>query len=243
VPPAVPVVYRYDRVGDPPFTQAQVRSRLLILFLGTSVFSQLLNPRLIAFVRSFHYSIGIFGTQYREQLGRKSALFAELLSALTIWCARYKEDLEYYHYPVNGVHFGDWLVDLFPLTFPESEKTLTIPADIRHNEVALDRTIQDIQRHSHVHSARLHPLLCALTSAKSFSYEEQREYSGAHPSGKFRSLFLDLFHTDYPENESVPVDRQAVIAYKVFVRNNIEHLAGAIEVLFGDVCARAKNHL
>jgi len=230
VPPQVPVVYASKPPRElPPLPD---RSRLLILYLGTSVFAPILNQGLVSFAQSFQYSIGIFGTQYREQLRGSSDLFHRLLSGLTIWCARYKEDLDLWGRPANGVHFGDWLVDMFPLTYPKVESSLNIPASIRHTNVALDRTIQDVQRYAHVHSARLHPLLCALTSARSFSYEEQREYFGDGTSGKFRSLFLDVFNTDYLENEAVSVDRQAVIAYKIFVRKNIEQLASAINVLF-----------
>jgi hypothetical protein len=232
VPPQIPVVY--VSTMSPDQSPPTMRSRLLILHLGTSVFSPLLNQELISFVQGFPYSIGIFGTQYREQLHGKSQLFHELLNHLTIWCARYKEDLDQFDRPANGVHFGDWLIDLFPLTYPVQKSGVTVPAELRHTDVALDRIIQHIQQYSHVHSARLHPLLCALTSAASFSYEEQREYDGSHSSGKFRSLFLDVFHVDYPENQIIPIDRQAVAAYKLFVRNNILQLASAIKVLFSN---------
>jgi len=203
---------------------------MLVLYLGSSIFQPLLTDSLLDFVASFDIKIGIFGTQYRNALDRDRLL--KLIGTLTIWCARYEEDLEFYSFPANSLHFGDWLVDMFPLTHPRSKELLSIPASIMHENQPLDRTIEKIQRYSHVHSARLHPLLCALTSAKTFSYEEQREFADAAVSGKFRSMFLDVFGESYPEHQTVVVDRDAVIRYKQFVRENIELLSNAIKRAF-----------
>ena len=80
-------------------------------------------------------------------------------------------------------------------------------------ELPLDRTIQAIQLHKNVYSARLHPLLCALTSAELVAYAEQP--SKQMPdivSGKFRSMLIDIFGRSYPEKKFFIVDRDAVSA-------------------------------
>jgi hypothetical protein len=229
IPAGVPVKYLFRPIIAP--HRSSVHSpRMLVLYLGSSVFHPLLTSNLLQFVNSFDIKIGIFGTQYRHALNRD--LLLELINSLTIWCARYKEDLEFCSYPGNSVHFGDWLIDLFPLTRPRLKSTLSIPANIMHDTEPLDRTIENIQKYSHVHSCRLHPLLCALTSADTFSYEEQREFADSAVSGKFHSMFLDIFGQTYPEHETIAFERNAVIRYKQFVRGNIELLSSAIERLY-----------
>ena len=67
-------------------------------------------------------------------------------------------------------------------------------------ELPLDRVIQQIQKHKLVISERLHPLLCALTSAERVAYQEQRESgSGTAVSGKFRTMLIDVFGRTFPE--------------------------------------------
>jgi hypothetical protein len=88
----------------------------------------------------------------------------------------------------------------------------------------LDRLIERIQAHRHVKSGRLHPLLCALTSAEAVAYSEQYEDDGVTPSGKFRSLLMDIFGMHKPEGQFWPVDRVAVGAYKAKVRRGLEEL-------------------
>lgn len=82
------------------------------------------------------------------------------------------------------------------------------------NHMALDQTIQGIQRYRSVVSERLHPLLCALTSAERVAYSEQREDGSATCSGKFRSLLLDIFGRTWKESELVEFPRDAVAAYR-----------------------------
>ncbi len=103
-------------------------------------------------------------------------------------------------------------------------------------DIPLDRTIQAIQRHKQVHSARLHPLLCALTSAHYAAFSE--EASGGMPgivSGKFRSMLIDIFGRSYPEQQFFMVDRDAVLRYKARVHRNVGKMAERIEAMLRNV--------
>lgn len=204
---------------------------LLILGIGNSIFAPLMNQKLFKLLTSnkIKFKIGIFGTQYRKEI--RKDLMRSLISYLDLWLARYKEDLELYGYDLdNSIHFGDWLIDAFPITVATLPGILEIKDEIWQN-LPLDRTIQNIQRYQKVFSTRLHPLLCALTSAKFVAYREQRESGTGEISGKFRSMFLDIFEKDFPENQFFPVDKEKVISYKSFVRNNIEKLRKLLKEL------------
>jgi hypothetical protein len=96
----------------------------------------------------------------------------------------------------------------------------------------MDRTIQHIQRHSRVFSERLHPLLCALTSASQVAYTEQREMGDrTFASGKFRSMLLDIFGQTFPESLFWKVDRDRVAAYKAKVRCNTDAMRSRLAEL------------
>src|SRR4029077_18539711 len=134
-------------------------------------------------------AIGIFGTQYRQRLdrGRLNAI----LDRLHTWYARSEDDILIYGKSRNNiVHLGDWLVSAFPMARGETDETLTIGNDM-WIDLPLDRTIQRIQTHRYVFSLRLHPLLCAMTSAEQVAYREQRDSGDDLISGKFRSLLVD----------------------------------------------------
>lgn len=205
---------------------------LLILGIGNSIFGPLLNEPLFNLVKSrfIKFKIGIFGTQYREEFD--SALMRELIKHLDLWCARYREDLKFYAPNMDhAIHFGDWLIDAFPFARAYINQTLKIGDEIWQN-LPLDRVIQEIQLYKRVYSTRLHPLLCALTSAEEVAYREQRESGTGRVSGKFRSMFLDIFGKDYPENKFFAVERDKVSAYKRFVRKRVEGLRGFLGHLF-----------
>ncbi|MFX6281322.1 hypothetical protein ABTF86_19880, partial [Acinetobacter baumannii] len=92
-----------------------------------------------------------------------------------------------------------------------------------------DRTIQYIQRHRQVFSARLHPLLCALTSAHEVAYSEQPAGGGTSiVSGKFRSMLIDIFGRTFPEETFFAVDRDAVARYKTRVHGNVARVGTRI---------------
>jgi len=211
---------------------------LLILGIGNSLLPRdLCMPELASLLTKVPQSIGIFGTQFREQFGDPAIAGAldSLLERLTTWWARYEEDvLAFGRGRSNVRHLGDWLVSAFPLGRPVSDKGLAIPPEIIGEEVALDRMIQKIQSYQGVSSARLHPLLCALTSAHDVSYQEQRiEGYPDWASGKFRSLLYDIFGQTFEEGELFPVDRDAVVRYKMKVQSNMENLRVELLALLG----------
>ena len=151
---------------------------------------------------------------------------ARLLDQMDHWFARYEDDVRIYGKGRQNVsHLGDWLINAFPMSRGTIEQHMTLPRDILSKEFPLDRLIQFIQQHRRVSSARLHPLLCALTSAEEVSYQEQREQPGSSvASGKFSSMLFDIFGRTYPENAMWRVDRDSVIAYKAKVRANTDAL-------------------
>ena len=146
------------------------------------------------------------------------------MDRLTVWCARYQEDIEYFGRGRSNVqHLGDWLISAFPMTTSRNTQPLTIGDEI-WNDLPLDRTIQHIQSYAGVLSTRVHPLLCAVTRAETVAYREQRESSDESPSGKFRSMLIDVFGRTFPEERYWPVDRHAVHSYKRFVDTSVAAL-------------------
>jgi hypothetical protein len=89
-----------------------------------------------------------------------------------------------------------------------------------------------IQSYRYVKSARLHPLLCALTSAEAVAYVEQRESERREvESGKFAAQLNDIFGRTFPERKLFPVDRDAVLRYKIQVEANMAELRAQIAAL------------
>ena len=213
-----------------PFSPVPADLDLLVIGIGNSLFGDLLDDRLLAAAAGAKASIGIFGTQYRAQL--PAAKLAQLLDRLTHWYARYEEDLLLYgRGRANASHLGDWLINAFPLAVPFVDQSLHIGGGIL-KDLPMDRTIQHIQRHKRIFSERLHPLLCALTSAEEVAYVEQRE-SGDRglASGKFRSMLIDVFGETFPERIAWKVDRDRVAAYKAKVRRNTDAMRARLAEL------------
>jgi hypothetical protein len=209
---------------------------LLILGIGNSILpGDACNRNLAALMERVPHTIGIFGTQVRSLFRQGPAAdgLRRILDGLTTWWARYEEDIALFGEGRSNVrHLGDWLIAAFPMAVPTVNRVLTIPAEFLRENVALDRTIQKIQAYRGVSSARLHTLLCALTSADHVSYREQRVVPGSDEvSGKFRSMLLDIFGRSFPEGELFPVDREAVRRYKIKVAKNVEDLRGELERL------------
>lgn len=202
---------------------------LLVLGLGQSLNAQaILSPVLAEFMDRIPHTIGIFGTQYHSQYGERlgAGRFREFLARLTTWWARYETDIRDYGQGLPDVrHMGDWLVSAFPMTEWRIDKTLVVGADTINNELPLDRMTQQIQAYRRVDSARLHTLLCALTSAESVTFHEQRETADrGEPSGKFDAMLRDIFGRSLPENAWFDVDRAAVVRYKMKVEANMAAL-------------------
>jgi hypothetical protein len=213
-----------------PWTDVPADVDLLVVGIGNSLFGDLIDDRLQSAVAAAKASIGIFGTQYRAQL--PADRLARLIDGLTHWYARYEEDVLLYGRGRKNVsHLGDWLINAFPLTLPSIAQQLHIGGGILR-DLPMDRTIQHIQRHARVFSERLHPLLCALTSAAEVAYVEQRESADKSlASGKFRSMLIDVFGHTYPENIMWKVDRARVAAYKAKVRRNTDALRARVASL------------
>lgn len=84
-----------------------------------------------------------------------------------------------------------------------------------------------------MHSTRLHPLLCALASAEQVAYVEQRETPTRNPSGKFRSLLIDVFGRTYAEEAFFEVDRDDVMRYKRHVQSAMAGMRATLSSLLG----------
>lgn len=196
---------------------------LVVVGIGGSLHKPLLTDTLHDFVRMSKKSIGIFGTQYRESISHR---LNDLIEELDIWYARYEDDVELYGNE-STIHLGDWLIDACPMSTPTLNE-VRIGKEI-WDDHPLDRTILQIQKYRRVFTGSLHPLLCALTSAKEVSYAEQE--CGSLKSGKFASMLRDVFGETYPEKEFFEVDSDKVLKYKVMVRQNLENMRIQIKEL------------
>jgi hypothetical protein len=209
---------------------------LLILGVGHSLnASSIARPEIQRLVETTPNTLGIFGTQYPYQYREMTdpGQFETLLDRMTTWWARNRSDVETFGGGrANVHHLGDWLISAFPMATPRLERTLTIGPDIVDREVLLDRVIQQIQDYRLVSSARIHPLLCALTSAEQVRFQEQRETAGhSAESGKFATMLIVIFGRSFDENVFFPVDREAVLRYKLMVEANMAALRGQIRAL------------
>ena len=215
-----------------PLAPVPDRLDLLVIGIGNSLFGDLIDEALVDAAGRARASIGIFGTQYREAL--PAARLGALIDRLAHWYARSEEDLLLYGRARSNVsHLGDWLINAFPFASGVDDGVLHVGQEI-WKDLPLDRTIQRIQRHRKVFSERVHPLLCALTSAEEVGYREQRESGDAGMvSGKFRSLLIDVFGQSCPEGALWRVDRDKVAAYKARVRRNTEELRSRLAALLG----------
>ena len=158
-----------------------------------------------------------------------------LLERLDTWFARTQDDvLMYGRGRKNVVHLGDWLIDQFPMSRAIDDAPLQIGPETGV-VLPLDHTIQLIQRHKQVYSARLHPLLCALTSAELAAYTEQPSEQPDINSGKFRSMLIDIFGRSYPEKQFFMVDRDAVKSYKARVHRNVAKVGERIDAILRNV--------
>jgi hypothetical protein len=207
---------------------------LVVVGIGNSIFHPLLRDDLLDVVGRGKAAVGIFGTQYRELMPRHA--LDRLIDRLDVWFARYEDDvLMYGRGRVNVEHLGDWLIDQFPMGVPTSDELLHIDDRILL-DIPLDRTIQFIQRHRQVYSTRLHPLLCALTSAETVAYAEQPDDGDISiMSGKFRSMLIDIFGRTYPEKAFFTFDRDAVTRYKRRVRRNVAAAGERLEAILRNV--------
>lgn len=213
--------------------RARASYDLIVLGIGNSIYEPLLTDDLMKVMARGKAKVGIFGTQYRELISRPA--LDRLVDRLDTWFARYEDDvLMYGRGRPNVEHLGDWLIDQFPMATPVNDQQLDIGDEIWKN-LPLDRVIQDIQRHKQVFSTRLHPLLCALTSAEKVAYTEQAAGDTQIMSGKFRSMLIDIFGRTYPEKAFFQVDRDAVSRYKVRVHGNVARVGSQLQAMLRNV--------
>ena len=119
----------------------------------------------------------------------------------------------------------------FPLGSPTNQhEVLKIGPEILEN-LPMDRVIRHIQTYRKVYSERLHPLLCALTSADKVAYKDQRESGSGIVAGKFQSMLVDIFGRSFPEKKFWAVDRSAVIRYRQKVIANVRNLERVLYAL------------
>lgn len=225
-------------VPDEPFD-------LLVLGIGNSLNAATVKrPELYELIDRVPFTIGIFGTQYPTQyakvLGEDG--LPNLIDKLTYWFARNQRDVELFGAGRDNVfHMGDWLINAFPMAVSRKPETYVVEADIKETNVCLDRYIQYVQDFQKVQSARLHPLLCAMTSAREVAYSEQFEDPYGTGSGKFDALLTDIFGRSFPPEEFFAVDREAVTAYKTKVAANTVILQEKIaECLESSMAAEAR---
>ena len=218
LPPNARVRHIHHKPWDPPL---EGEADLLVVGIGNSLFQALLTDELPALMDRAKARVGIFGTQYREALPAER--LHVVIDRCDAWYARAEEDLLLYgRGRPQARHMGDWLIHAFQLAEPSRDEMVNLD-DQPPPDPALDRTIEYIQSFRRVFSPRLHPLLCALTSAEEVAYREQRPPGArGEPSGKFRSLLLDVFGVEKPEGQFWSVDRAAVAAYKARVAENVE---------------------
>jgi hypothetical protein len=223
IPADCAVVHHHFR----PFTaRPNENCDLLIVGTGHSLFQPFLTDDLMRLVEKAPRVVGIFGTQFRDAIDRNR--LDVILDKADAWFARHAIDLELFAGErTNGMLLGDWLISTFPMAEWTNPKRLVL-GRIGHKvggvwfHRPLDRIIQRIQSYREVFSPRVHPLLCALTSAERVAYSEQRSRDGSGMiTGKFGSMLQDIFGRVYPENEFFDVDREAVAAYKLKVQQGM----------------------
>ena len=213
---------------------------LVIVGTGHSVFHRTLDKRFIDFLSKQKTVVGIFGLQYHKMFSSES--LDEFFSVINCWFSRSEFDISFLAQasclPGLYAHLGDWLINAFPIVSWVDERTCEIPADFIRSAHDIQRTIQQIQKFRRISSARLHPVLCALASADEVKYQEQAEMGSECESGKFRSMFLDVFGKSPEPGEWFSVDRQIVQSYKLSVYSRTELMREYLWNVLGKSLAR-----
>ena len=198
---------------------------LVVVGTGHSIFHKTLDKQLIDFLREQKSVVGVFGLQYHELLPAEE--MNEFFSSIDCWFSRSKYDIDFLRrnasLPRRFAHLGDWLINAFPIVSWVDERTCQIGPDFINTERDIQRTIQEIQKFRRISSARLHPVLCALASADEVSFQEQAEMGSQCVSGKFRSMFLDIFGKSPEPGEWFRVERCIVQSYKssVYIKTEL----------------------
>lgn len=213
-----------------PWTVPDGEYDLVIIGFGNSLYRPMCTDALLNLVKDSKHAIGIFGTQFRKSLD--TDYVNRLINELDVWFARFLEDKRLYGKNNEKViHFGDWFTRAFPLSSPTIlDAPLKLGKEVFY-EIPLDRMIQHILKYAYVSSPGIHPLLCAFSGAKEVSYREVKDRTGklgGEKTGKFRSMFIDIFGRQIMEGEIFKVERDKLIQYRMFVDNNVIKLRNAI---------------
>ena len=211
----------------------------MVLGIGNSLFQPLLGDDVLDIVARGKAAIGIFGTQYRELIPRPA--LDRLLERLDTWFARYEDDVLMYGRGRKQRGASRRLADR-----PVSDDTATLDEPLQIGDEICGRSRRSTapSRPSSATRtsirARLHPLLCALTSAELVAYAEQpSQQMPGIVSGKFRSMLIDIFGRSYPERQFFMVDRDAVRRYKARVHRNVAKVGERIDAILRNVAVAA----
>ncbi|WP_439817005.1 hypothetical protein [Zavarzinia sp. CC-PAN008] len=204
---------------------------LVVLGNGGGIYQQHLNDAVLDLAQAGRRAVGLFGVDFRDAVdpGRVGAL----LDRLDLWLARSGEDaLVYGHGRSNVATLGEWLVDLMPLRAAPDEQLFSIDAAVmaRTPPHELEATLT---RHRMVMARTPAALALALPSAHYVAYAEDRALGSRVFSGAYRSLLMDVFGRNYPENQLFEVDRSAVAAYKLRTRLMIDQAQAIVGQLVG----------
>lgn len=215
-----------------PFTVPSGVFDLLIIGIGNSLYQPMCIKELMDLTKMTKHVIGIFGTQFRHSLNKMYV--SKLIDNMDYWFARFLEDkLLYGKHNDKVIHLGDWLTSTFPLSEPTIlDKSYMISVDDVWKEPPLDRLMQNILSYGYVNSPGIHPLLCAFHGARAVAYRESLDKPGGKKTGKFRSMFMDVFGRDVLEGSVFDIERDKLIEYRLMVDDNLRKLQNAvIEVL------------
>lgn len=206
---------------------------LVIIGTGNSIYHNMISEKFYDYLSKANHVVGICGFQYYEMLEKNKDLFEKCINQFDKIFIRYEKDIHFLKKlnisTEHVTHLGDWLIMLFPITSWNKDETLYITHKEPFIRNALDLYIQDIQTYRHVHSNRLHTLLCAFCSAEKVSYGEQFDKRKNIYSGKFEGLLKDVFGETYQPNEYFVVNKQSVLNYRNKVSNNFLTLVDYIK--------------
>lgn len=205
--------------------KAEPHFDLAIVGTGGDLASTQISEGLIAFLEQVPRAIGLFGIRQRDCQNEK---IARLLDRLFLWGARHEQDvLLYGRGRGNVLHFGDWLIDAFPMASGTHANTLQL------GNTAMLEPAENVlaQLRNHHRAAVGHPdlLLAALCHCAELSFHDEQNQA----AGRFRALLIDVLGRSYAENETIVVDREAVMAYKARTRLMIDELRKVLAIALG----------
>lgn len=205
--------------------QAEPNFDLAIVGTGGDLDSAQISEGLLNFLDHVPRAIGLFGIGDRDSQNDKIAC---LLDRLFLWGARHEQDvLLYGRGRGNVLHFGDWLIDAFPLGLGTDGNSLRLD-----NSALLDAAeniLAQLRRHHRADVGHPDLLLAALCCCDELSFHDEQNQA----AGRFRALLIDVLGRSYAQNEAIAVDREAVMAYKARTRLMIDELRKVLAIALG----------